>query len=85
MRDLAAKNGSVNPEQGFSLVWQMTQSGEAKLTEMAAASAGCRALLLATDPDREGEAISWHITEELKVCNMLRLGERHARSAAVRY
>jgi DNA topoisomerase-1 len=67
VRDLANKAGSVKPDEDWSLVWQLTGSGAAKMQELAAASAGCRALLLATDPDREGEAISWHITEELKV------------------
>jgi hypothetical protein len=67
VRDLANKAGSVKPEEDWSLVWQPTKTGEATMKELMAASAGCRALLLATDPDREGEAISWHITEELKV------------------
>jgi DNA topoisomerase-1 len=67
VRDLANKPGSVKPDEDWGLVWQLTGSGANKMQELAAASAGCRALLLATDPDREGEAISWHITEELKV------------------
>jgi hypothetical protein len=80
VRDLANKPGSVKPDEDWSLVWQLTGSGAAKMQELAAASAGCSALLLATDPDREGEAISWHITEELKVGWMRVRAGRSAKS-----
>lgn len=42
-------------------------AGEARLKEIASAASGCGRVLLATDPDREGEAISWHLSQELKV------------------
>jgi DNA topoisomerase IA len=48
-------------------------SGEARLKEIASAASGCGRVLLATDPDREGEAISWHLSQELKV-----IGHQHA-------
>lgn len=67
VRDLASKSGSVKPQEDFALVWGITNGGETRLADIAAATAGCGSLVLATDPDREGEAISWHITEELKV------------------
>ena len=69
IRDLASKSGSVKPQDNWTLVWAVTDRSEARLRDLAAATAGCGRVLLATDPDREGEAISWHITEELKVCS----------------
>lgn len=67
VRDLASKSGSVKPHEDFSLVWDITNTNDMRLKDIAAATAGCRSVVLATDPDREGEAISWHVTEELKV------------------
>lgn len=52
-------------------------AGEARLKEIAAAASGSRAVLLATDPDREGEAISWHITQELQVCGVCLFVSKH--------
>ncbi len=49
------------------LVVLFTHAGEVRLQEIASAASGCGTVLLATDPDREGEAISWHITQELQV------------------
>lgn len=57
----------MKPDQDFSLTWNVPSSAETRLRDIAAATAGCQSVILATDPDREGEAISWHITQELKV------------------
>ncbi|MEE8280691.1 MAG: DNA topoisomerase, partial [Alphaproteobacteria bacterium] len=66
VRDLPAKDGSVRPEEDFALTWIVDERAEKRLKDIAAALRGASRLYLATDPDREGEAISWHITEELK-------------------
>ncbi|MEE8535212.1 MAG: DNA topoisomerase, partial [Kiloniellales bacterium] len=66
VRDLPAKNGSVDPNNDFAMLWEVDARGEKRLREIAKALKGAKQLILATDPDREGEAISWHIAEELK-------------------
>ncbi|MBI3446836.1 MAG: type I DNA topoisomerase [Magnetospirillum sp.] len=66
VRDLPPKDGSVRPDEDFAMSWQVEGRGEARLKEIAKAVMESDRLILATDPDREGEAISWHLTEELK-------------------
>jgi DNA topoisomerase-1 len=66
VRDLPPKDGSVRPDEDFSMSWQVDERGEKRLREIAAAVKNSKHLFLATDPDREGEAISWHIVDELK-------------------
>ncbi|MFC4352851.1 type I DNA topoisomerase [Fodinicurvata halophila] len=66
VRDLPSKDGSVAPDQDFSMSWQVDERGEKRLKEIAQAVKNADQLYLATDPDREGEAISWHIVEELQ-------------------
>ncbi len=66
VRDLPPKDGSVRPDEDFSMSWQVDERGEKRLKEIAAAVKNAKHLFLATDPDREGEAISWHIVDELK-------------------
>src|SRR3546814_12265990 len=66
VRDLPAKDGSVRPDEDFSMSWLVDERGEKRLSEIAAAVKQSKHLYLATDPDREGEAISWHIVDELK-------------------
>jgi DNA topoisomerase-1 len=66
VRDLPAKDGSVRPENEFSMDWEVEGRGAQRLKEIALALKGAEKLILATDPDREGEAISWHIVEALK-------------------
>ena len=65
VRDLPAKDGSVRPEADFEMTWDAEGRGAQKLREIAAAVKKADRLILATDPDREGEAISWHIVEAL--------------------
>ncbi len=72
VRDLPAKNGSVDPEHNFRMVWEVDESSRKRLDEIARAVKGANKLILATDPDREGEAISWHVLEVLKQKNALK-------------
>ena len=66
VRDLPAKDGSVRPDDDFAMSWDVDAKAAKRLNEIAAAAKGCDKLILATDPDREGEAISWHVLEVLK-------------------
>jgi DNA topoisomerase-1 len=66
VRDLPPKDGSVRPDEDFAMDWEVDSKAERRLKEIAAAVKNADSLILATDPDREGEAISWHISEELK-------------------
>lgn len=66
VRDLQAKTGSVDPENDFALTWQVIDKAAKPLQEITKAVAESDTLILATDPDREGEAISWHLLEYLK-------------------
>ncbi|CAM6081696.1 unnamed protein product [Calypogeia fissa] len=66
VRDLAAKSGSVRPEEDFKLVWEVPSSARQHLNAIKAAVKGASNLFLASDPDREGEAIAWHVLEMLK-------------------
>src|SRR5215210_7119082 len=65
IRDLPPKDGSVDPEQDFRMVWEVESRGAKRMSEIARAVKGAEKLILATDPDREGEAISWHVLEAL--------------------
>ena len=71
IRDLPSKDGSVKPDDDFSMVWDVDARAASKIKDIAAAVKGADKLILATDPDREGEAISWHILEVLKSKNLL--------------
>src|SRR5436853_749632 len=66
VRDLPPKDGSVDPEHDFRMIWQVDPKAAKRLAEIAKAVKGAKKLILATDPDREGEAISWHVLEVLK-------------------
>jgi DNA topoisomerase-1 len=66
VRDLPAKDGSVQPDSDFAMSWEVDGRGEKRLKEIAAAIKNADRLFLATDPDREGEAISWHVQEVLR-------------------
>jgi DNA topoisomerase-1 len=66
VRDLPAKDGSVDPDAGFAMEWEAYPDKAKQLKAITDAAKGADALILATDPDREGEAISWHVQEVLK-------------------
>src|SRR5215210_8932956 len=66
VRDLPAKDGSVLPDADFAMSWEVDGRAEKRLKEIAEAVRGADRLILATDPDREGEAISWHVREVLR-------------------
>ncbi|MAK62152.1 MAG: DNA topoisomerase I [Ponticaulis sp.] len=66
IRDLPSKDGSVNPDEDFAMVWEADSKSSKRIKEIADAVKGSSDLILATDPDREGEAISWHLLEALK-------------------
>lgn len=66
VRDLVPKEGAVDPEQGFAMKYQVIEKNEKHVNAIVRALKKADALYLATDPDREGEAISWHLTEILK-------------------
>ncbi len=66
VRDLPAKDGSVKPDDDFAMDWEVDGKSAKRLSDIAAALKNSDRLVLATDPDREGEAISWHVLEVLK-------------------
>ena len=66
VRDLREKSNSVVPEEGFRMVWEVERDADKRIREIASSLRGADGLILATDPDREGEAISWHLVETLK-------------------
>src|SRR6195952_4589089 len=66
IRDLPSKDGSVKPDDDFSMVWEIDARAQSKMKDIASAVKGADKLILATDPDREGEAISWHILQVLE-------------------
>ncbi len=72
VRDLPAKDGSVRPDEDFSMSWAVDARAEKRLKDIAQAVKGADHLYLATDPDREGEAISWHVEEVLRQRKVLK-------------
>ncbi|MGD9649941.1 MAG: DNA topoisomerase, partial [Dongiaceae bacterium] len=66
IRDLPSKDGSVDPEADFAMRWELDERGDERIREITKLLNSASHLYLATDPDREGEAISWHIQEVLK-------------------
>jgi DNA topoisomerase-1 len=72
VRDLPAKDGSVDPEHDFRMLWEVDAKAGKRLADIARAMKGAKKLILATDPDREGEAISWHVLEVLKEKHVLK-------------
>src|SRR5512137_649040 len=65
VRDLPSKNGSVEPDKDFEMHWDVEPKAAKLLDGIAKAVRGASKLILATDPDREGEAISWHVYQVL--------------------
>ena len=72
VRDLPPKEGSVDPDANFHMLWQVDAKAQKRLSEIAKAVKDADRLILATDPDREGEAISWHVLEILKEKRVLK-------------
>src|SRR3979409_726800 len=72
VRDLPAKDGSVRPDADFDMSWEVDGKAEKHMKAIAEALRGADKLFLATDPDREGEAISWHVREVLKARRVLK-------------
>jgi DNA topoisomerase-1 len=66
IRDLPAKDGSVRPDEDFAMSWEVDTASKKRVADIANALKGADGLILATDPDREGEAISWHILDVLR-------------------
>ena len=66
VRDLPPKNGSVDPDQDFAMLWEIGERSHKPLSEILTRAKKVTTVYLATDPDREGEAISWHVQEYLK-------------------
>lgn len=72
VRDLPPKDGSVRPDENFAMSWQTDERGSKQIATIAKALKGASKLILATDPDREGEAISWHVRSALEEKKLLK-------------
>src|ERR1700744_1449128 len=72
VRDLPAKDGSVDPDDDFAMLWEVDAKAGKRLADIARAVKTADRVILATDPDREGEAISWHVLEILKSKKLLK-------------
>ncbi len=72
IRDLPSKNGSVNPNDKFKMIWEVDSFSKKYLKEITDAAKKSEKIILATDPDREGEAIAWHVKEYLDEKNLLK-------------
>ncbi|MGB6117537.1 MAG: type I DNA topoisomerase [Mesorhizobium sp.] len=72
VRDLPPKDGSVRPDEDFAMSWSVDSASSKRLADIANALKGADGLILATDPDREGEAISWHVLEVLRAKRVLK-------------
>jgi DNA topoisomerase I len=72
IRDLPPKDGSVDPDADFRMIWEVESRGAKRVSDIAKAVKGAEKLILATDPDREGEAISWHVLEALNEKRVLK-------------
>ncbi len=72
IRDLPSKNGSVDPENNFQMLWEIDSFSKKYLKEITDTAAESNKIILATDPDREGEAIAWHVKEVLNQKKLLK-------------
>ena len=72
IRDLPPKDGSVRPDEDFAMDWEVDAGSQKHLKGILDALKGAKGIILATDPDREGEAISWHVLEELRQRNAIK-------------
>ena len=78
VRDLPPKDGSVDPDHGFAMQWQVSPDRSKQLKAIADEARNADTLILATDPDREGEAIACHLAEQLKIEVEQSLGQQRA-------
>ncbi|MBS7791800.1 type I DNA topoisomerase [Roseococcus sp. SDR] len=91
VRDLPPKDGSVRPEEDFAMDWEADERGQKQMRAISSALRGAKRLYLATDPDREGEAISWHVKDmlersgALKGVNVQRITFNEITKRAVQY
>ena len=72
IRDLPSKDGSVRPDDDFEMAWQISDGAGARISNLKKAVKSAQKVILATDPDREGEAISWHLYEVLNDAKLLK-------------
>ena len=72
IRDLPSKNGSVDPDQNFKMEWEVDNFSKKYLKDITDAAKESSKIILATDPDREGEAIAWHVKEYLNEKKLLK-------------
>ena len=72
IRDLPSKNGSVDPDNNFQMLWEIDSFSKKYLKEITDTAANSNRIILATDPDREGEAIAWHVKEVLDQKKLLK-------------
>jgi DNA topoisomerase-1 len=72
IRDLPSKNGSVDPENNFQMLWEIDSFSKKYLKDIVEAAKNSSKIILATDPDREGEAIAWHVKEFLNEKKLLK-------------
>ena len=72
IRDLPSKNGSVDPDNNFKMIWEVDSFSKKYLKEITDAARDSSKIILATDPDREGEAIAWHVKEYLNEKKLLK-------------
>ncbi len=79
VRDLPSKDGSVNPDEGFAMEWEIGTDSKKHVKAIADALKDDQTLILATDPDREGEAISWHLQEALTKRKAIKKGTEVSR------
>lgn len=72
IRDLPSKDGSVNPDEDFAMTWELSPGGKKRVQDIIKAVKDCDTIILASDPDREGEAIAWHVLEELNARKVIK-------------
>ncbi len=84
VRDLPAKDGSVRPDEDFAMSWEVEGKADKRIKEIAQAVKGAEHLYLATDPDREGEAISWHVAGDAAPAQGARTASTSSASSSTR-
>jgi DNA topoisomerase-1 len=75
IRDLPAKNGSVNPDDNFHMEWELSPRAKSIVSDLTKRAKSAESVILATDPDREGEAISWHLYQVLEEKGVFKSGK----------